>query len=369
MTKLRRRDLIRMMPAAAAVGALGVSGCSTTPTSLLSGPTNLFGRSTKLSEQRQLKIKVFPGGFNLPLWAAEENGFFEKRNIDLQIALTRSSVEQISEIMSGEQDIGITAMDNVIAYQEGQGAVSFDAPTDLFAFMGGDNAFLSLVVQDDIRTYDDLRGRTLSVDALTTGFAFVLRRMLEQGGLSEDDYTLVSAGGVSQRWDQLVAGDHAGTLVLTPFELFAEDNGLRVLQSADEVIPDYQGLVGVARRSWAQQNDELLTAFIAGYLDGLDWLYDDANREAVGALLARNVPSLPEHVSDQTLGIFLAEQGGFHPTARMNMSGVETVMGIRSQYASPSKELSDPRQYMNLAYYENALSARLNWRERFLQIF
>jgi hypothetical protein len=39
-------------------------------------------------------------------------------------------------------------------------------------FMGGDNGFLSLVTQPDIKSYGDLKGKTLSVDALTTGYAF-----------------------------------------------------------------------------------------------------------------------------------------------------------------------------------------------------
>lgn len=41
---------------------------------------------------------------------------------------------------------------------------------DLFALMGGDDAFLHLVVQKDMVSYADLKGRVLSVDALSTGF-------------------------------------------------------------------------------------------------------------------------------------------------------------------------------------------------------
>jgi hypothetical protein len=71
-----------------------------------------------------------------------------------------------------------SGFDNVVAYREDQGEAEIDREPDLFVCMGGDNAFLSLVVQSDINSYSDLRGKTLSVDALTTGFAFVLRKML-----------------------------------------------------------------------------------------------------------------------------------------------------------------------------------------------
>src|SRR5690606_18345700 len=117
-----------------------------------------------------------------------------------------------------------------------------------------DNAFLRLVVQGNIKSYADLKGKTLTVDAMTTGFAFVLRKMLERNGVAESDVNFERAGGVMQRWEALKAGQHTGTLLLTPFDLLAEKVGLRVLQSAMDIFPRYQGIVGATRRSWAKEN-------------------------------------------------------------------------------------------------------------------
>ena len=47
----------------------------------------------------------------------------------------------------------MTAIDNVVAYQEGRGEV------------GGDNGFLRLSLLPEIKTYADLKGKELSVDA------------------------------------------------------------------------------------------------------------------------------------------------------------------------------------------------------------
>ena len=66
--------------------------------------------------------------------------------------------------------------------------------------MGGDNGFLRLVAVPEVKTFADLKGRTVSVDALTTGYAFVLLELLERGGLQrERDYKVERAGGVMQR--------------------------------------------------------------------------------------------------------------------------------------------------------------------------
>jgi TRAP-type uncharacterized transport system substrate-binding protein len=74
----------------------------------------------------------------------------------------------------------MTAIDNVVAYDEEQGEAQTVANLDLVAFMGGDNGFLRLVTVPEVKTYADLKGKQLSVDALTTGYAFVLRKLLEE---------------------------------------------------------------------------------------------------------------------------------------------------------------------------------------------
>jgi ABC-type nitrate/sulfonate/bicarbonate transport system substrate-binding protein len=299
-----------------------------------------------------VNVIVFPGGFNLPLWAAEKQGFFAKRQLDVKIHLTTSSMEQLSGLIKGEWEIALTGVDNVVAYQEGQGEAEIDREPDLFTFMGGDNAFLRFVVQGDIKTYADLKGKTITIDAMTTGFAFVLRKMLAENGIAESDVTWERAGGVMQRWEALKAGKHTGTLLLTPFDLLAEKVGLRVLQKATDVFPRYQGIVGATRRSWAKKNPETLTRFIRAYLDALEWLF--ANRDAAAQILVEKVPNMTPELAAATCEIFLDKSGGFEPEAKLDMEGFKKVLELRSEYGKPQKNLSDPAKYIDLSYYDAA---------------
>lgn len=303
-----------------------------------------------------LSIIVFPGGANLPLWTGIRQGFFAEQDLDVQPSYTRNSVEQISGLVKGTWDIGLTGFDNIVAYQEGQGEASLDREPDLFAFMGSDNAFLRLVVQPDIKSYADLKGRVLSVDAMTTGFAFVLRKMLALNGLSEGDVTFERAGGALQRYDALKEGRHAGTLLLTPFELTGRSFGLHVLQSAADVLPHYQGVVGVASRAWAKDNADRLDRFIAGYLSALRWLYRKDNAQAACAALMENVPHMTAELAAATCGLLLAENGGFDPAARLDSDGMKTVLALRSEYGRPQKKLGDYQEYVDLGYYYRAVA-------------
>jgi TRAP-type uncharacterized transport system substrate-binding protein len=114
---------------------------------------------------------------------------------------TPNSVFQLSNLIDGKFDIAMTAIDNVVAYDEEQGEAQTVANLDLVAFMGGDNGFLRLVTVPEVKTYADLKGKQLSVDALTTGYAFVLRKLLEEHGLASTDYELAKSGGVVERFE------------------------------------------------------------------------------------------------------------------------------------------------------------------------
>jgi hypothetical protein len=94
-------------------------------------------------------------------------------------------------------------VDNVLAYdgaRAGQAATqNLPAANNLVVFMGGDHGFLSLVAQHGITSVDQLRGHDLSVDAIGTGFAFVLFNTLAAHDLTTTDTHIIPIGGTSLR--------------------------------------------------------------------------------------------------------------------------------------------------------------------------
>jgi ABC-type nitrate/sulfonate/bicarbonate transport system substrate-binding protein len=298
-----------------------------------------------------VSVIVFPGGFNWPIWVAQEKGYFADRGIEVKLTNTPNSVFQLTGLIEGRFDIGMTAIDNVVAYMEGQGEAQVTTPPDLFVFMGADNGLLSLVVAPEIKGFADLKGKTLSVDAMTTGYAFVLFDLLERGGLKKDDYEVVRAGGVLARWEALRERKHASTMLLTPFDILAKNAGFNVLQPAIEVYKNYQGLVGAARREWARDNRAKLEAYIRGYIAALDWLGAPANKADAIAILRKQLPQMSPELAEESYAA-LAPPKGFFPKARIDMEGVKRVLELRSRYGAPQKTLTDAAKYYDGTYYE-----------------
>ena len=244
----------------------------------------------------KVSVISFGGGFNLPLWAARDQGFFTRNAIDAQLSITSGSKELFTGMLEGKFHIAITAMDNILAYQEGQGEVKFDPPSDFFAFMGSDDGFLSLVAAHDIKSFADLKGKTISVDAMSNGFSFALREMLARNGIAETDVQWARAGGTDRRFVALMEGQHAATMLRAPFDIQAKNKGFNQLTKTRDVIGPYMGIVGAARRSWAQANEATVVRFITAYRDAIRWLKAPENCAQAQALLMRNVPNMAEQI-------------------------------------------------------------------------
>jgi ABC-type nitrate/sulfonate/bicarbonate transport system substrate-binding protein len=301
-----------------------------------------------------IRIVAFDGGWNLPIWAAQRQGFFEANKLAVELSFTANSVNLVTGLLGGKFEIAFAGIDNVIAYQEGQGETPVVQP-DLFAFMGGDNGLLSVVSAAPIRSFADLKGKTLSVDAMTTGFAFVLREAVTRNGLNESDVTFVRAGGTANRYNQLVGGKNDATLLRTPFDLLARERGLNVL-AAGKTLGDYQGTVGVTTGRWASSHEDALVQFIRAYRAGLDWIYDPRNRPVAEALLVANIRDMTPELAQQALTQLL--ENGLQRNGAINLPGIANVLALRSKYGQPQKQLTDPKRYVDTRFYERATAGK-----------
>jgi ABC-type nitrate/sulfonate/bicarbonate transport system substrate-binding protein len=300
-----------------------------------------------------LHVLAFDGGWNLPMWVGQRNGFFEAQGLDVDLAYTPNSGFLVKSVLDGKADVAFAAIDNVIAYQEGQGEAAIPANPDLFAFMGGDGGFISIVAAPAVGSVTDLKGRRVSVDAMTTGFAFVVRELVARSGLAESDVTFERAGGTANRYRDLVAGKHDATLLRTPFELLAENRGYHRIASAESLGP-YQGTVGLARRSWAREHDATLVGFLRAYKAATDWLYDPANREVAEALLVAHIRDMTPALAKRSYELLVAGTGGLSRSLEPDVAGIRTVLQLRGKYATPQKTLTDPMKYVDLRYYDKA---------------
>ena len=295
------------------------------------------------ADQAAIRIISFTSPALLPVYAAIAKGFYTRENLTVTVTTTRGSVEQFQHFSAGDFEIATTAMDNVIAYDAGQGEATLAHPADFVAILGGDNGFLRFYGRPEIPSVADLKGATLAVDALSTGYAFVLRAMLTAGGLHDGDYTLLPLGSTPARYKALLDGRVAATIISAPGDFDAEAKGMRKLGDIYATIGPYQGVVTTVRRAWLRDNRALANAYVRGTRAGLGWTFDPANRDEAVQMLVTNAAMQPADAAVM-LKLMLAP-GGLNPTGAIDVAGVRNVLALRTRYATPPAALGRPADY------------------------
>src|ERR1700751_1357177 len=133
------------------------------------------------AEDTKLSVIVFAGMQNLPIFAAQAKGFYAKRGLSIDLKFTANSDELRGGLAEGRYPIAHSEVDNAFALKD-------KANVDIAVVMGGDNSFNHLLVQPDINSLADIKGKTVVVDAINTAYAFHLYEMLRPRGRTKVGY-------------------------------------------------------------------------------------------------------------------------------------------------------------------------------------
>ena len=302
-----------------------------------------------------LKVVAFAGASNWPFWACQQESFFTRENVEVTLDFTPNSIELARNMMAGKYDLALSSVDNVIAYNEGQGEVDLGAPSDFTSLFGVDNGLLSVMAAADVADIKALKGQTVSVDAMTTGFAFVLREIMARNGLTENDVTWVKAGGGAQRLEGLLKNEAKATLLNTPLDLVAEARGYKRLARAREVLGAYQGIVAMVRKGNVKEKNAALRGFTRAFRAGVQWIAEPANKEKAIALLMAKMNGMPRPAAEKAYERLLDPADGIYRDLRIDRAGMKAVLELRSKYAQPQKQLTDVERYIEPGFLEAAL--------------
>ena len=307
-----------------------------------------------MNSPTQLRLIQFKAGYNLPVHAAVEMGVFSKNGVEVEISYTPGSVHLMEAMKAGEFEIGHIAADDLIAEVEG---LTSGKPggSDLFLFMGLHSGLLALVGSPDICAVESLWGKAIAVDARSTGFVFVLERLLRSKGLGPEDYKLVEVGGFESRFAALMKGKYAATLLTEPFIGNALDTGFNLLARGGVISPVYQGTGGVANRTWAKENTDTLVRYIRSYVEATRWCFNLKNRKDCLDLLSKH-NGIKGKSAARTLDTLLDPQDGLYPEADLNLPGLTAALELRADMGFLRRPVPPVEKYLDLSFHRKAVS-------------
>jgi len=189
---------------------------------------------------------------------AAELGFL--RDVEVLPTRTPSSAEQLRALLAGEQDMVVTAIDNLFEWTRAGADVRLVAQVEQTTQLG-------IYAGGDVESLADLAGCRFAVDAPDNGFALIAKHLLRDAGV-EVDYVVV--GGVRERLDALLGGQVDATLLGPPFDKLAEKAGMRRVVDVNALLPELpgQGLVVRAELLASAELERYLGALVRGVAAG-----------------------------------------------------------------------------------------------------
>ncbi len=224
--------------------------------------------------------------FNMPLWIAQEHGYFADDGLDVEGTIA-GNASQAAPLLDGTYQAYIGSTEPVIEN------VAAGGPLRIVAGNAG-KLVHSLIARAPFKRIEDLRGRVIGIFTEKEGTFFHAKAMLAAHGLNyPGDYQVKHTGGVPPRHKALLAGEIDAGMQSVPWNYVAEDAGMNNLGDAINYVPDWQFVSVNVNGEWAAANRVLVVRFLRAMLRGTAWLYE--NRAAASAIAARELPAPLQH--------------------------------------------------------------------------
>ena len=290
--------------------------------------------------------QVSIAGNYLPFYVADKKGFFQSQGFDFELLVVDSPAKLVQAVVSQSAQISWSAPDAAIL------AVEQGAPLVMTAAMQNQIPY-SLIVQPDVRTFPDVKGKTFAVSSFNSGPAVLQRKILQANGIAPDEYDLVSVGGTAERFAAVRTGAAVGGMLLQPEDLRLMAEGFNRLALTTDYVPRYQWLTMVTHRDWVRQHEEQVVRSIRAMRDAIRWTYEPQNRDEVIAIMVEATKAPPEHAV-ATLDLYVNQLRiwpvdlDFEDAA---MTSVIEVMGELNQLPAPLPAWS---RYTDRTYLQQA---------------
>lgn len=223
----------------------------------------------------------------------------EALGVDMQVAQTQGSVDNLLLVDSGQAFIGFAQGDTAADATQGIGAFSEPLPITALARVYDEHVQVVVPADSSAHRLADLRDRTVSLGAENSGVHVIATRLLEAAGVDPGDVA-GPALGLDASLTALEAGDidgffWVGGLPTPGIEQLAKDLPIRMLEVPPETVDRVnEGHAGVYRSA----------DFAAGTY-GIE--HETATMTVPNYLIAKD--SAPKQLIRSVIGVLFEERG------------------------------------------------------------
>jgi len=295
--------------------------------------------------QKLIFTAVSRNYFNLPIWVAKHQGMLAEEGLDVAIELHEGVDEVTNRLRDGRAQIGYGITEHVILDSEADGFLEI---------VGGNVNRLpfSLIAGKNIKSVEDLRGKTIGVSSIQAGSSSLVIKLLAARGLEYPrDYKMRAVGPILARWEMLQSGEIDAGLQGAPLNYIAVDQGFTTLCEPRQEVPYFQFTSLNVDRRWAQANADVMIRFMRAFVRAHEWFF--GHRDGVTPI-AMTQTGISETYARRAWDEYTADEI-FPRDGDANHAAVQALIDISSLIrAMPNRTKSRASDYINRSYLHAA---------------
>src|SRR6266550_2996733 len=207
-----------------------------------------------------------------PIYIGLTKGYYAAEDLKPDLVFIQSSAALVQQLTGGSLDLALSTglADPIRAIDKGSPIaivrVEIQAPP------------YALLAKPAIKTWSDLKGKTISIGGPKDITRIYLERMAGPNGLKPGDYDTVFAGATSARFSALQGGAVDAAILLPPFNFYAESAGFTNLGLTIDYARELPFTGTVVGRAWTSARKATLDKVLAVNSKSMAWFSDPANR-------------------------------------------------------------------------------------------
>lgn len=226
-----------------------------------------------------------------PMFIAKEKGYFDEYGYDVDIQIIEDESTYGSLFSSDSiQALGQVMDRDLVQYSAG-------APEAYVCTMDASTGGDGLVATGDIKTVDDLKGKTVALDKSATSYYFFMQ-VLSDSNITEEDVTISDMGN-DEAGEALLAGNVDAAVTWDPILSQCAEKGTLLASSKDydKTIID----ILTVSTKFAEENPEVYDVLTDCWNKSVDYLNE--NFEDGCAIMAKGLDLDAEEVQAECAGI------------------------------------------------------------------
>ena len=287
---------------------------------------------------RMAYISDSPGS-SAPYWIAKEAGLFKKYGLDTELIFINGSTRGIQSLIAGDLGfagaVGTSAINGRLA---GGDVVIVDSLVNTLPYY--------IIGRPDIKSAEDLKGRTLATHIPGTSADFAVRLALRKYGIDYKAIRAVMVGGATARVAAVINGQADFTMVTEPGKIEGEKAGMKVIIDMAKLKIPFQFTCTVASGKLIQKNPKTVEAMTKAVAEAVHFF--KTNKKEAIQIMAKYTRGAKPNVLE---GSWVAYKDLLDENTYPTLEGLQDTLAVQANW-DPKAGTAKAADFVDLRFVD-----------------